>query len=319
MKYQPKTPETTDSYFNIEDYLSNFDTLYGIFHCTQLYFQQHFDSAAVRQSIALLVLTEKGLSRNELRAFTNRPSDILYQLYFVTIQTEDLYTIPSVICTRPISDMVQSEIVHYRKQLVEYFKKSGRDRGAVEICWQLILLQKRSSLIELLSDIHNWLLISLNSSLDFTGENTSYLADCWDEIIASWKASLHSQPQRYNEKESFAVAEALIELVRLEDAITTMKILLDQDADDYSKFSHCQQIADMYDNLGDERALDYIDSAIAYLESASEQATIDNKIDTYITAMSIYSFFSDKSERLLSQPDIVQRQISTWSKKVSLL
>ena len=319
MKYQPKTPETTDSRFNIEDYLSNFDTLYGIFHSTQLYLQQHFDPTTVRQSIVLLSLTERGLSRNELCALTNGSADILYQLYFVTIQTEDLYTIPSSICTRLISDMEQSEVVHYRKQLVEYFKESGSDRGAVEICWQLVQLQERSSLIELLSDIHNWVLISSNSSLDFTSENASYLADCWDDIIASWKASLHSQPQRYNEKEIFAVAEAFIELVRLEDAIATIKILLDQNADDYSRFSYCQQIADMYDNLGDERALDYIDSAITYLESASEQATIDNKIDTYITAMSIYSFFSDKSERLLLQPDIVQRQISIWSEKVSLL
>ena len=65
--------------------------------------------------------------------------------------------------------------------------------------------------------------------------------------------------------------------------------------------------------------MDYIDSAITYLESASEQATIDNKIDTYITGMSIYSFFSDKSERLLLQPDMVQEQISVWSEKVNYL
>lgn len=98
-----------------------------------------------------------------------------------------------------------------------------------------------------------------------------------------------------------------------------MKILLDRDADDYSKASYCQQIADMYDDLGDERALDYIDLAINYLESASEQVTIDNKIDTYITGMSIYSFFSDKSERLLLQPNMVQEQISAWAEKVNLL
>lgn len=319
MKYQPRTPKNADSCFNIEDYLRNFDSLYGIFCSTQLYLQQHFNPAEVRQSITLLALTERGLSRDELCALTNGPADILYQLYFVTIQTEDLYTIPSVICTHLISDMEPAEVIHYRKQLIEHFKESGSDRGAVEICWQLVQLQERSSLIELLSDVHNWWLISSNSSLDFTGENASDLADCWDDIIASWKTSLRSQPQRYEEKEIFAVADTFSELVRLEDAIDVMKILLDRDADDYSKASYCQQIADMYDDLGDERALDYIDLAINYLESASEQVTIDNKIDTYITGMSIYSFFSDKSERLLLQPNMVQEQISAWAEKVNLL
>lgn len=85
--------------------------------------------------------------------------------------------------------------------MIEHFKESGSDRGAVEICWQLVQLQERSSLVELLSDIHNWWLISSNSSLDFTSENASDLADCWDDIIASWKNPLRSQPQRYEEKE----------------------------------------------------------------------------------------------------------------------
>lgn len=158
-----------------------------------MYLQQHFNPAEVRQSITLLALTERGLSRDELCALTNGPADILYQLYFVTIQTEDLYTIPSVICTHLISDMEPAEVIHYRKQLIEHFKESGSDRGAVEICWQLVQLQERSSLVELLSDIHNWWLISSNSSLDFTSENASDLADCWDDIIASWKnLSAHS-------------------------------------------------------------------------------------------------------------------------------
>lgn len=110
MKYQPRTPKNADSCFNIEDYLRNFDSLYGIFCSTQLYLQQHFNPAEVRQSITLLALTERGLSRDELCALTNGPADILYQLYFVTIQTEDLYTIPSVICTHLISDMEPAEV-----------------------------------------------------------------------------------------------------------------------------------------------------------------------------------------------------------------
>ena len=121
--------------------------------------------------------------------------------------------------------MEPAEVIHYRKQLIEHFKESGSDRGAVEICWQLVQLQERSSLVELLSDIHNWWLISSNSSLDFTSENASDLADCWDDIIASWKKSLRSQPQRYEEKEIFAVADTFSDLIRLEDAIDVMKIL----------------------------------------------------------------------------------------------
>lgn len=312
MKYQPGTSQKNGNLTRIKDYLGEFDTIYGIFNETKLYLENHFDKDVVHQSISLLALTERGLTRNELSDLMQGRTEIFYQLYFVLIQNEDLFMLPGGVAKQQISRLSEVEILSYRKQLIEYFKGSGTDRAMIELCWQLAMMPDAEGLVEFLSSIKNWSLIHTNSSLYFAGLDNVLLKGHWERICSNWKKLLREEGERFSEKEVFTISDGLNTLCKIEDAADAIGILISRGGDAVSMASYHQQIASFYEDLGDERAVYHIGQAIHFLEAIDEKAFVQNKIDTYLTGAFIYAFFLDKEERSAEQRSQFTGTMEKW-------
>lgn len=312
MKYQPRSSEENGALTRIRAYLGEFDSIYGIFDKTKLYLENHFDKKVIHQSISLLALTERGLTRNELSDLMQGRTEIFYQLYFVLVQNEDLFMLPGSIAKQQICRLSEEETLSYRKQLIEYFKSSGTDRAMIELCWQLVMMSDVEGLVEFLSSIRNWSLIHTNSSLYFAGLDNILLKEQWERICSNWKKLLLEQGEQFSEKEIFTISDGLNTLCKLEDAADVIEILISRGGDAVSLASYHQQIASLYEDLGDERAIYHIGQAIYFLETIDQNAFVQNKIDTYLTGAFIYAFFLDKEHRSAEQRNQFTDTLEKW-------
>ena len=312
MKYQPGSSLKSWDNSSIRDDLAKFDSVYGIFCHTKIYLENNFDSDVVHQSISLLALTERGLTRNELSDLMQGRTEIFYQLYFILVQNEDLYMLPEAIIEQQISRIPQMEVLEYRKKLIDYFKSDGSDRAVIEICWQLVMLSDKEGLVEFLSSIKNWSLVHTNSSLYFSGIDHILTKEHWDQIACKWKAQLVEDPNRYSEKEIYTISDGLSALCQKEEAVDVLRILLSRGMDDFSMASYHQQIADLYETIGDERAIFHIEQAIFILKNIKDRAFIQNKIDTYLTGAYIYAFFLDRKENSDKQKKRIRSKMEDW-------
>lgn len=315
MKYQPGSSNDDWDTTKIREYLGEFSSPYGIFSNTKIYLENNFNTDIVHQSISFLALTERGLTRAELSDLMHGRIEIFYQLYFVLIQNEDLYMLPKDTVEQQISNMSKAEILRYRRKLINYFDSVGSDRAIIELCWQLVMLSDKEKLVEFLSSINNWGLIHTNSSLYFAGIDRALTAEQWDHIVNNWKKQLVAEPDSYSEKEVYAISDSLHSLCRTDDAINTIKILIDRGADAFSMASYHQQIAELYDDLGDERAIDHIEQAIHFLEIAEDTTFVQDRIDTYLTGAHIYSFFWDKKENTADKEKYIIETLERWLQK----
>lgn len=312
MKYHPGSSQENWDSTEIREYLEKFDSIYGIFENTKMYLENNFDAEAVRQSIYLLALTERGLSRHELSDLMEGKINIFYQLYFILAQNEDLFMLPGGIVEQQINNISEKEILEYRTRLIKYFESIGTDRAVIELCWQLAMLPDRDRLAQFLSSIRNWNLIHTNSSLYFTGIERVLLKGQWRQVAYNWKNQLAKNAGQYSEKEIYTVSDGFRRLNRIEDAVDTMKILVDRGGDAFSMASYYQQIASLYEDMGDDCAIDYIERAIRFLEMTEEQAFVQNKIDTCMAGAYIYAFFLDKKEDSDEQRKNIMNTLDKW-------
>lgn len=312
MKYHPGSSQADWDSTEIREYLGKFDSMYGIFTNTIIYLEDNFDADMVHQSISLLALTERGLARQELSDLMGGKIDIFYQLYFVLVQNEDLFMLPEGIVEQQINNISKEEIIRYRKKLIEYFESIGTDRALIELCWQFVMLPDKDELVEFLSSIRNWNLIHTNSSLYFAGIDRVLSKEQWNQIACNWKNQLATNPDQYSEKEIYTISDGLNTLNRIEDAVDAIKILIDRGGDAFSMASYHQQIASLYEDLGNECAIDHIEQAIRFLEMTEEKAFVQNKIDTYIAGAYIYAFFLDKKDNSVEQKKNIMDTLNEW-------
>ncbi len=315
MKYHPGSSRTDWDSTEIREYLGKFDSMYGVFTNTKTYLEDNFDTDTVHQSISLLALTERGLAKHELSDLMEGKIDIFYQLYFVLVQNEDLFMLPEGIVEKQINNISKEEILRYRKRLVKYFESIGTDRAVIELCWQLVMLSDRDGLVEFLSSIKNWNLIHTNSSLYFAGIDRVLSKEQWNQVVNNWKYQLVANPDQYSEKEIYTVSDGLSTLNRIEDAVDAIQILIDRGGDAFSMASYHQQIASLYEDLGNDCAIDHIEKAIRFLEMTEEQAFVQNKIDTYIAGAYIYAFFWDKKDSSVEQKKNIMDTLNKWLQK----
>lgn len=316
MKYQPGSIYADGNTTGIREYLEVFDSTYGIFRNTKLYLENNFDTDVVSKSISLIALTERGMTRSELSDLMNGRIEIFYQLYFVLVQNEDLYMLPQGIIEFQINSIPETETLRYRKKLIDYFEKIGTDRALIEVCWQLTKMQDKQKLVLFLSSIKNWSLIHTNSSLYFAGIDDILSKKEWDHIVDCWKVQLTSKPDCYSEKEIYTISNGLDTLCRIEDAADVMGLLLRRGADSFSMASYHQQIASLYEELGDERAIDHIELAIHFLEITESEIFIQNKIDTYLAGAYTYAYFVKIKEYSEQQKKNIMDKLENWIQKV---
>lgn len=312
MKYHPGSSQTDWDSIEIREYLGKFDSMFGVFENTKKYLENIFDTDTVNQSISLLALTERGLARHELSDLMEGRIDIFYQLYFILVQNEDLFMLPEGIVEQQIIHISEEEILKYRTRLIRYFESIGTDRAVIELCWQLVMLPDRDGLVDVLSSIKNWSLIQTNSSLYFAGIDRVLSKEQWDQIAYNWKIQLTANPNQYSEKEIFTISDGFDKLNRIEDAVDAIQILIDRGGDAFSLASYHQQIASLYEDLGNACAIDHIEQAIRFLEMTEEQAFVQNKIDTYMAGAYIYAFFLDKQDSTAEQKENNMDTLNKW-------
>ncbi|GEM_PF-931919 len=316
MKYQPGSITEVNNVNEIKEYLKKFDSIYGVFNNTKSYLEDNFHANVVHDSISLIALTEKGLTRSELSDLMNGKIEIFYQLYYVLIQNEDLYMLPENIVEWQINSIPKSEILKYRKKIITYFENIGNDRALIEICWQLVKLPDKQRLVTFLSSIKNWSLIHSNSSLFFAGIDHVLSKKQWNQIVNCWQKQLAMHPDNYSEQEIYTISNALDMLCRIEEAADVMGILLQRNADDFSMASYHQQIASLYEDVGDERAIEHSEKAIYLIELTEDKAFVQNKIDTYLAGAYTYANFIKMKDYSEQDEKIIIDKLECWIQKV---
>lgn len=312
MKYHPGSSQTDWDSTEIREYLGKFNSMYGVFANTKIYLEDNFDTDTVCQSISLLALTERGLARHELSDLMEGKIDIFYQLYFILVQNEDLFMLPESIVEQQIINISKEEILKHRTRLIRYFESVGTERAVIELCWQLVMLPDREGLVDVLSSIKNWNLIHTNSSLYFAGIDRVLSKEQWDQVAYNWKNQLAANPNQYSEKEIYTISDGFNALNRIEDAVDAIQILIDRGGDAFSMASYHQQIASLYEDWGNDCAIDHIEQAIRFLEMTEEQAFVQNKIDTYMAGAYIYAFFLDKQDSFVEQKRSIMDTLNKW-------
>ena len=316
MKYQPGSSKKNWDSSKFKVYLGKFDSMYGIFGNTKLYLESNFDPIIVHQSISLLALTERGLSRKELSDLIQGKIEIFYQLYFVLVQNEDLFMLPKAVIKKQLNSIPRQEMLKYRKKLIGYFKNDASDRAVIEICWQLAMIPNKEELVAFLSDIGKWRLIHTNSSLYFAGIDRILSKEQWNQIVTNWKKQLEADPNRYSETDIYAISDGLNELCRIEDAANVIKILIQRGENTFLMASYHQQIASLYEDLGDDRAIGHIEEAVRLLETVDDMAFLHNIIDTYSAGAYIYAFFLNKKDYSEDQKKQNLERLENWLQKV---
>lgn len=106
------------------------------------------------------------------------------------------------------------------------------------------------------------------------------------------------------------------ELCRIEDAANVIKILIQRGENTFLMASYHQQIASLYEDLGDDRAIGHIEEAVRLLETVDDMAFLHNKIDTYSAGAYIYAFFLNKKDYSEDQKKQNLERLENWLQKV---
>ncbi len=295
IKYVPviSTTEFDQQRQAIWQYLRNLSGETQLFQAQKRYLERLVPTERLEQGIGLLACSERGLSQDELRSLICGEPDVLYHFYFLLDMDEDLYRLPAYTQQELLSDMDPAWKQDIRKQLVEYFLCVNDDRAQIELCYQYAQLGWTTCLFRLLSSVRTWRIIESNSSLYLDELASALTPEHWDELITRWKEHLNRQPAAYTEQDIYAVYTVLVDLGKLRDACEIMQLLVRRGGDFLSLASYHQNLATIYDDLGDVRAVDHIDLALRYLHQSTTALSVQNEIDTYLAAAYIYSHFKN--------------------------
>lgn len=311
VKYVPAT--STDEFGQqrqvILQYLRDLSGETQLFQAQKRYLERLVPTERLEKGIGLLVCSERGLSQDELRSLMCGEPDVLYHFYFLLDMDEDLYRLPSYTQQGLLLEMDLAWEQDMRKQLVEYFLCVDDDRARIELCYQYARLGWTTHLLRLLSPIRTWRIIESNSSLYFDELASALTPEHWDELIIGWKEHLNHQPEAYSEQDIFSVYTVLIDLDRLRDACEIMQLLVRRGGDFLSLASYHQNLATVYDDLGDASAVEHIDLALRYLHQSTIALSAQNEIDTYLAAAYIYSHFGKMLPQWKGQRGRIERKI----------
>lgn len=311
VKYVPavSTAEFDQQRQAVQLYLQDLSGEAQLFQAQKRYLERLIPTERLERGIALLACSERGLSQDELRNLMCGEPDVLYHFYFLLDMDEDLYRWPLYTQQELLLEMNPVQKQDMREQLVEYFLCVDDDRAQIELCYQYVRLGWTTRLLRLLSSVRTWRIIESNSSLYFDELASALTPEDWDELIVGWKERLNCQPETYSEQDIFSVYTVLVDLRKLKDACEIMQLLVRRGGDFLSLASYHQNLATVYDDLDNACAVDHIDLALRYLHQSTTTLSVQNEIDTYLTAAYIYSHFGKMLPQWEGQHGRVERKI----------
>ena len=278
----------------IVDYLDRMVGYSQIFTVQLEYLRKVGGFSHIDNLLKYLVCSERGLSVSEMAELVIDGDRLIYQFYFLLESNEDLYYFPKQIQQHFKYWVGDRNIEIIRRKLLSYFRSKNNDRAIIEICYQLVVLKEYNDLQKYLTAIYNLRLVHTNSSQYPDGIASVIPGHIWKKLSMIWCNELTSNVEEYSDEDIFVAFDCLINLGLLEDACRIMTILLKKhkaSQDHYSLCTYHQQLASVYDELNDLRAVDHISEALSQLEQCLDLCSPQGKIDTYLLAAAIYSHF----------------------------
>ena len=303
-----------NEYNFIQHYLSNIRDEYGVFIHQCNYLSTFISLSQIKKNIALITLSERGLSESEIFDLTNGNSNIIYQFYFILNLNEDLYNFPEYIRNNFNNELTDETKREVRTVLADYFSNIDDDgRAVIEYCYQLYMLEEKDELKKLLGNITIWRIIESNSSL-YPCVFINKLTDKdWKSIIFVWKKQIKNDNFQFTEKELYSIAQCMYDLGRIRDVVAIFRILVSRGGNNLSLLSYYQHMASCLEELEDEEALQCADKAVNCLNYLNDEIYVQSRIDTYMEAAVVYAHMLKIKENLQKNKEVIIKKIEDWT------